>query len=136
MAANAGVGFFANVDAQMEVAAGLSFTFGSFPEVTVSRNPTSNASTLESGTTARVRSDLTFPSSITSQVSELDIADMATSRPRVARRPAVSVDNLFSLIDRVSRSIAECIQLGEDALLHRNNPDCIPYGLRNNAATY
>ena len=45
MAANTGVVFSASITAQMEVTVGFSFTFGSFPEVTVPRNPTSGPST-------------------------------------------------------------------------------------------
>ena len=33
-------------------------------------------------------------------------------------------------------NIAECIQLGEDAIRHRNHSDRVPFGLRNAAAMY
>ena len=52
------------------------------------------------------------------------------------RRPARSANDHISQIDRVGRSIAECIRLGEDALRHRNNPDRVPFRLRNAATTY
>ena len=54
----------------------------------------------------------------------------------MTRRPPALADDLISQIDRVSRSIAECIKLGKDALQHRNDPDRIPFGLRNTATTY
>ena len=43
MAANTGVVFSVIITAQMEVTVGFSFTFGSFPEVTVPRNPASDS---------------------------------------------------------------------------------------------
>ena len=55
---------------------------------------------------------------------------------RTTRRPDRSADDLISQIDRVSRSIAECIRLDEDALRHRDDPDRVPFGLRNAATTY
>ena len=59
MAANTGVVFSASVTAQMEATVGFSFAFGSFPEVTVPRNPTSGPSTVGSNVFVGVRSDLT-----------------------------------------------------------------------------
>jgi len=56
--------------------------------------------------------------------------------PRVPRHPAGSADDLLSQIDRVGRSIAECIQLGEYVLRHHDDPDWVLYGLRNTAMTY
>ena len=55
---------------------------------------------------------------------------------RVTRRPARSADDIISQIDRVGRSIAECVRLGEDTLLHHDDPGQIPLGLRNTAVTY
>jgi hypothetical protein len=42
----------------------------------------------------------------------------------VTRRPDKSADDLIFQIDRVSRSIAECIRLGEFSLRHRHDPNC------------
>jgi hypothetical protein len=57
--------FSANVSIQMEAAAGFSFTFGSFPETTVPRNPPTSPSITESGNLTCVRSDLTAQRNIT-----------------------------------------------------------------------
>jgi hypothetical protein len=43
MEANTDVVFSTSVIAQMEATVGFSFTFGSFPEVTVPRNPASDS---------------------------------------------------------------------------------------------
>ena len=43
---------------------------------------------------------------------------------------------MFSQIDRVSNSIAECIQLGENALRCPGDSGHMPFGLRNNSAVY
>ena len=59
-----------------------------------------------------------------------------TTHPGVTRCPAGSADDLFSQIDRVGRSIAECIQLGECALRNRDDLDWVLYGLCNTATTY
>ena len=84
----------------------------------------------------RTRSDLVTPRSASPRVPEPN-ADYATVTPsRMTRRPPRSADDLISQIDRVGRSIAECIRLGEDALHHHDDPDRIPFGLRNAATTY
>ena len=70
------------------------------------------------------------------RVSELMIEDVPIVRRRTTRRPAVSSDNLISQIDRVSCSIAECIQLGENALRCPGDTGCMPFGLRNNSEVY
>ena len=49
---------------------------------------------------------------------------------------STSVTTQMEAIDRVARSIAECIRLGEDALRYCNDPDRVPFGLRNAATTY
>ena len=59
MAANAGIIFSACVTAQMEATVGFSFTFGSFPEVTVPRNPASGSPVAGGNVVAGDRSDLT-----------------------------------------------------------------------------
>jgi len=65
----------------MEATAGFAFTFGSFPETTVPRNPPTSPSITESGNSTSVRSDLTAQSSITRRVSELDINELLIVRP-------------------------------------------------------
>jgi hypothetical protein len=59
MAVNTGIVFSASVTAQMEATVGFSFTFGSFLEVTVPRNPASGPSTVRGNIFVEVRSDLT-----------------------------------------------------------------------------
>ena len=93
-------------------------------------------STFESNSTTSVKSDLTFPSSITHRVSKLDIANVASSLPEWPSRPTVSADDLISRIDRVNKTIAECIQLSENALRHSNDSDRVPFGLCNAGAVY
>ena len=84
----------------------------------------------------RTRSDLVTPRSVAPRVPEPE-ADYATITPsRTTRRPARPADDLIFQIDRVSRSIAECIRLGKDTLRHHNDPDWISFGLRNAATTY
>ena len=61
---------------------------------------------------------------------------MTATPPRTTCRPAASADDLISQIDRVSKSIIECIRLGEDTLRHRDDPARVPFGLRNAATTY
>ena len=102
----------------MEVIVGFSFTFGSFPEVTVPRKPASGPLTVGGNVFAGVRSDLTPQASITSRIPKSENFDMATMPTRVIRCPAESADDMIFYIDRVGRSIAECIQLGELALHH------------------
>ena len=57
--ANTGVVFSVSVTTQMEATVGFSFTFGSFPEVTIPRNPTSGSPAAGGNVFAGVRSDLT-----------------------------------------------------------------------------
>ena len=123
MAANTGVIFPASVTAQMEVTVGFSFTFGSFPEVKVPMNPASGSPAAGGNVVAGVRSDLTSKGSTTTQISESENFDVVTTTAWVTRRPAGSADNLIFQIDRISRSIVECIQLGELALHHQDDPD-------------
>ena len=59
MAANTGVVFSASMTTQMEATVGFSFTFGSFPEVTVPRNPASGSPAAGGNVVVGVRSDLT-----------------------------------------------------------------------------
>ena len=75
-------------------------------------------------------------SSIVHRVSELDINDPPIVHPRATRRPTTSNTDLISGIDRVTRSIAECIQLGESMLGHPGDSALVPYGQRNNSAVY
>ena len=81
MASSHNIIFSAHVSMQMDVATGFSFTFKIFPEMMVPQNTIANASATESSTSTKVRSNLTFPSSITRQVSELDITDVTSSYP-------------------------------------------------------
>ncbi|XP_039834394.1 uncharacterized protein LOC120695151 [Panicum virgatum] len=57
MASRSGVFFSAKVSIQMEATAGFSFTFGSFPETTVPRNPPTSPSSTEGGNSTSIRSD-------------------------------------------------------------------------------
>ena len=125
MAANTGVVFSASVTAQMEATVGFSFAFGSFPEVTIPRNPASGPPTAGGNVYAGVRSDLTPRASATPRIPKSENFDVATTPTRVTHRPDESADDLIFQIDHVSRSIAECIRLGELALHHRKNPDCV-----------
>ena len=117
MAANTGIVFSTSVTAQMEATVGFSFAFGSFPEVTVPRNPASGFPAAGGSVFAGDRSDLTPQASDTSWISESESYDVAATPTRVTCRPDESADDLIFQIDRVSRSIAECIRLGEFALL-------------------
>ena len=65
----------------MEAIVGFSFTFGSFPEVTVPRNPKSGFSTFKGSTVTGATSDLIAPSLVASRVPELDAASLATGFP-------------------------------------------------------
>ena len=134
MASRSDVFFSTNVSIQMEAAAGFAFTFGSFPETTVPRNPPTSPSITESVNSTSVRSNLTAQSSITRRVSELDINEPPIVRPRATRRPVICNNDLISEIDRVTRSIAEGIQLGESVLGHPDDSAIVPHGLRNNSA--
>ena len=116
--------------------AGFAFTFGSFPETTVPRNPPTSPSITESGNSTSIRSNLTVQSSIIRRVSELDINDPLIVRPRATRRPVISNTDLISGIDRVTKSLAECIQLGETVLGRPGGSAVLPRGLRNNSAVY
>ena len=135
MASRSGVFFSAIVSIQMEAAAGFAFTFGSFSETTV-RNPPTSPSITESGASTSVRSNLTVQSSIVRRVFKLDINDPPIVRPRAMRRLIISNTDIISGIDRITRSIAECIQLGESVLGRLGDSASVPYGLRNNSAVY
>ena len=52
------------------------------------------------------------------------------------RHPVISNTDLISGIDRVTRSIAECIQLGESVLGRPGDSAIAHHGLRNNSAMY
>ena len=136
MAARSGVFFSANISIQMEAAAGFAFTFGSFLETIVPRNPPTSPSIIESDNSISVRSDLMAQSSITRRVSELDINEPLIVRPRAMRRPVICNNDLISGIDRVTKSLAECIQLGETVLGRLGGSSVLPYGQRNNSAVY
>jgi len=123
MVANTGVVFSASVTAQMEATVGFSFAFGSFPEVTVPRNPASGSPAAGDNVFAEVRSDLTPQAPATSQIPKSESFDVVTMPTGVTRHPDESADDLIFQIDRVGRSITECIRLGELALHHRDDPD-------------
>jgi len=133
MATNTGVIFSASIIAQMEATFDFSFTFGSFPEVTVPRNPMTSSSNFEGSIFTEVRSDLISPTPVASRVSESETVNVTGMPTRVTHCPAGSADDLFSQIDRVGRSIAECIQFGEHALHHRDDPDRVIHGLSSTA---
>ena len=107
----------------MEMTVSLSFTFGSFLEVTVPRNPASGPSTVGGNVFAEVRSDLIPQASVTSQIPESENFDVATTPTRVIHCPTRSADDLIFQMDCFGISIAECIQLGELALHHQDDPD-------------
>ena len=136
MASRSGVFFSANVSIQMEAAAGFAFTFSSFPKTTVPQNPPTSPSITESGTSTSVRSNLTAQSSIVHRVSELDINDPPIVRPKATRRPVIANTDLISGIDRVTKSLAECIQLSESVLGRPGDSAIVPHGLCNNSAVY
>ena len=125
MAANTGIVFSISVTAQMEVTVGFSFTSGSFQEVTVPRNPASGSPTAGGNVFAGVRSDLTPQAPATSRIPESENFVMATMPTRVTCRPDESADDLIFQIDRVGRSIAECIRLGELMLHHQDDPNSV-----------
>ena len=52
------------------------------------------------------------------------------------RRPVISNTDLISGIDRITRSIVECLQLGESVLGRPGDSAIVPYGLHNNSAVY
>ena len=54
----------------------------------------------------------------------------------MTHRPVITADNLISGIDRVTRFITECIQLGETVLGRLGDSASMPYSHRNNSATY
>ena len=72
MAANTGIVFSANVTAQMVATVGFFFTFGSFLEITVPRNPASGPSTVGGNIFVGNRSDLTPQASVTSRIPEFE----------------------------------------------------------------
>jgi len=109
----------------MEVTVGFSFAFGSFPEVTIPRNPASGSPTDGGNVFAGVRSDLTPQAPATSRIPESENFVMATMPTRVTCRPDESADDLIFQIDRVGRSIAECIRLGELMLHHQDDPNSV-----------
>ena len=127
MAANTNVVFSASITTQMEAMVGFSFTFGNFPEVMVPKNPASGSPAAGGNVVVGVRSDLTPQAPAASRIPESESYDVAATPTRVTRRP----DDLIFQIDRVSRSIAECIRLGEFALRHRNDPDHVLRELGN-----
>ena len=136
MAARSGIFFSINISVQMEAAAGFGFTFGSFPETTIPRNPPTSPSITESGNSTSVRSNLTAQSSIAHLVSELDINDPPIVRPRATHRPVITNTDLISGIDHVTKSLAECIQLSKSVLGRSDDPAILSYGLRNNSVVY
>ena len=73
-------------------------------------------------------------SSITRRVFELDINEPPIVRPRAMRWPVICNNDLISGIDRVTKSLAECIQLGEIVLGRPGGSAVLPYGLCNNSA--
>ena len=131
MATNPGVIFSASITAQMEVTVSLSFTFGSFPEVTVPWNPASGSPAAGGNVIAGVRYDLTPQAPAASRIPESKSYNVAAMPTRVTCRPDESADDLIFQIDRVSRSIAECIRLGELTLRHRDDPDRVLRELGN-----
>jgi len=92
---------------------GFSFTFESFPEVTVPRNPASGSPAAGGNVVARVRSDLTPQAPAASRIPESESYDVAATPTRMTRRPDGSSNDLIFQIYCVSRSITECIRLGE-----------------------
>ena len=107
----------------MEVTVGFSFAFGSFPEVTIPRNPASGSPTDGGNIFAGVRSDLTPQAPATPRIPESESFDVAIMPTRVTRHPDEPADDLIFQIDRVGRSIAECIRLGGFMLHHQDDPD-------------
>ena len=95
MAANTGVVFSASVTAQMEATVGFSFTFESFPEFTVPRNPASGSPAAGGNVAARVRSDLTPQAPPASRIPESKSYDVAATSTRVTRHPDEFADDLI-----------------------------------------
>jgi len=79
----------------MEATVGFSFTFGSFPEVTVPRNPASGSPTAGGSVFIGVRSDLTLQAPATSRILEFENFDVPTTPTRVTRCPDESADDLI-----------------------------------------
>ena len=50
--------------------------------------------------------------------------------------PVICNNDLISGIDRVTKSLAECIQLGKTVLGRPGGSAILPHGLRNNTAVY
>ena len=136
MAARFGDFFSSNVSIQMGAAPGFAFTFGSFLETIVPRNPPTSPSIIESNNSISVRSDLMAQSSITRRVSELDINEPPIVRPRATCRVVICNNDLIFGIDHVTKSLTERIQLGETVLGCLGGSAVLPYGLRNNSAVY
>ena len=82
MAANTDVVFSASVTAQMEVIVGFSFAFGSFPKVTVPRNPVSGSPATGGNVVAGVRSDLTPQAPAASRIPESESYDVVATPTR------------------------------------------------------
>ena len=83
MAANTGIVFYASITTQMEATVGFSFTFGSFPEMTVPRNPASGSPTAGGNVFIGVRSDLTPQTPAASRIPEFESYDVAATPTRV-----------------------------------------------------
>ena len=66
----------------MDATVGFSFTFESFPEVTVPWNPTTGPSNTGGDDFAGVRSDLTPQASVTSRILEFENFDVVTTPTR------------------------------------------------------
>jgi hypothetical protein len=55
----------------------------------------------------------------------------------MTRHPPINIDDIISGVDRVARSIVECLELVETALHHPcGSAYRIPFGLRNNITIY
>ena len=79
----------------MEMTISFSFTFGSFPEVTVPRNPASGSPTAGGNVFAGVRSDLTPQAPATPRIPESESFDVVITPTRVTCRPDESADDLI-----------------------------------------
>jgi hypothetical protein len=79
----------------MEATIGFSFTFGSFPEVMVPRNPASGPPSAGGNVSARVRSDLTPQAPAASRITESESYDVVATPTRVTRSPDESADDLI-----------------------------------------
>ena len=79
----------------MEAMVGFSFTFGSFPEVTVLRNPASGSPAARGNVVAGVRSDLTPQAPAASRIPESESYDVVATPTGVTRCPDESADDLI-----------------------------------------